>query len=214
MSRSLRFRPCLSLPATVALALAATALPATRGEAQGSASTTAAKPKAGRIPEYRLTEPMVRKVSAILSEWDPTPSMADRMFVSADPGMPKEDFEALPDSQQVMILIESQRRAEEKYKEGERQLMSMAGVGLAEGVAAAEGIPALKAAYRKAGLSASEFVTAYNAYNGAMTRSLTEEFGPQPPLPAGIRRDNAVLFETMSKTEALWTPLGLTNERR
>jgi hypothetical protein len=89
----------------------------------------------------------------------------------------------------------------------------MLGVSLAEAVAAAEGIPALKAAYRKAGLSASEFVTAHNAYNGAMGYALSEEFGPQPPLPAGIKQDNANLFNAMSKTEVLWTPFGLTDAK-
>jgi hypothetical protein len=198
---------------TLLLTLLAAGLPALRGEAQTRATSTAAKPSAGRIPEYRLTEPMVRKVSEIMREWDPTPDLADRMFVSADPGMPKEQFEALPDSEQVMILLESKRKADEKYKEGERQIYSMLGVSLAEAVAAAEGIPALKAAYRKAGLSASEFVTAHNAYNGAMGYALSEEFGPQPALPAGIKQDNANLFNAMSKTEVLWTPFGLTDAK-
>jgi hypothetical protein len=204
----IQFRP--SVEAALALALLATGLPALRGEAQTRASSTAARPKAVRLPDYRLTEPMVRKVSEVMRVWDPTPGLADRMFVTADPGMPKEQFEALPDSQQVMILIESKRRADEKYKEGERQIYSMVGVSLADGVAAAEGIPALKAAYQKAGLSASEFVKAYNAYHGAMSYTLSGEFGPQPALPAGIRQDNATLFEAMSKAEPLWTPLGPT----
>ena len=127
--------------------------------------------------------------------------------------MPKAQFEALPDSQQVAIMVESKRRADEKYKEGERQICSMVGVSLTDAVAAAQGIPALKAAFGKAGLSASKFVKAYNAYHGAMGYALSEEFGPQPVLPAGIRQDNATLFKAMSKMEPLWTPLGVTEPK-
>ena len=204
-----RIRP--SLRAALALAFLATGLSAIRVEAQSKASNTAAKPKAARLPDYQLTEPMVRKISEIMREWDPTPDLADRMFVTADPGMPKEQFEALPDSEKVMIMLESKRKADEKYKVGERQIQSMVGVSLADGVAAAEGIPALKAAYRKAGLSAGEFVKAYNAYDGAMGHVLRQEFGPQPAPPTAIRRDNAALFDRMSNAEVLWTPIGLTD---
>ena len=210
MSYPFRFRYSPSVRAVLSVALLATGLPAVQGWAQSRASSAASKPKAARVSEYRLTEPMVRKVSEIMREWDPMPDMADRMFATADPGMPKEQFEALPDSQQVMILIESKRRADEQYKEGERQIYSFVGVSPTDGAAAAEAIPALKAAFRKAGLSASQFVEAFNAYHGAMGYVLSEEFGPQSPLPAGIQQDNATLFNTMSKAEPLWTPLGLT----
>ena len=81
---------------------------------------------------------------------------------------------------------------------------------LADRVAAAERIPALKAAIGKAGLSTSEFVQAYNGYHRAMIYVLSEEFGPQNPLPPGIRQDNVKLFKAMEKAEPLWTPLGLT----
>jgi hypothetical protein len=39
---------------------------------------------------------------------------------------------------------------------------------------------------------------------------LSEEFGTQSALPAGIRQDNVKLFKSMEKAEPLWTPLGLT----
>jgi hypothetical protein len=127
-------------------------------------------------------------------------------------GMSKEKFEALPESTQVRIMVEKTASAKAKYKEGEQQVHSMVPGSLADGVAAAERIPALKAALRKAGFSTREYVQAYRAYHHAMGYVLSEEFGPGRPLPAGPRQDNVNLFRTMSKAEELWTPLGFTGK--
>jgi hypothetical protein len=132
------------------------------------------------------------------------------MFVTANIGMPKEKFEALPDSEQVKIMIESTTRAKAKYREGEQQIYTLMNGSAADGVKAVERIPALKAALGKSRLSAREFIPAYRAYHWAMGYVLGEEFGPGKPLPPGVRQENVTLFRAMSKSEPLWTLLGLT----
>jgi hypothetical protein len=206
----IRFQP--TVRAALGLILLATGLPACRGEAQDRASNTATKRPAA-VPDQRLTEPMVRKVSTVMRDWNPTPDLEAMIgLTDVGIGMSKEKFEALPDSEQVRIMVENTARAKAKYREGEQQVHSMVPGSLAEGVAAAERIPALKAALRKAGFSTREYVQAYRAYHHAMGYVLSEEFGPGRPLPAGARQDNVNLFRTMSKVEELWTPLGLTGK--
>jgi hypothetical protein len=207
-----RFQP--SVRAALGLILLAAGLPAFRGEAQDRASNTATKrPAAQSVPDHRLTEAMVRKVSTVMRDWNPTPDLEAMLgLTDVAMGMSKEKFEALPESTQVRIMVEKTASAKAKYKEGEQQVHSMVPGSLADGVAAAERIPALKAALRKAGFSTREYVQAYRAYHHAMGYVLSEEFGPGRPLPAGPRQDNVNLFRTMSKAEELWTPLGLTGK--
>jgi hypothetical protein len=205
---AIRYRPVLrSVTSLICLALP---LLACRGEAQSKASSEAAKPVATqRIPEYRLTAPMVRKVSSVMREWGPVGGLGALMF-GGDLGMSKEEFEALPDSTQERIMVENMNRAEAKEKEGRKQIEQLLVGKLADRTAAAERMPALKAALAKAGLSASEFVQAFDAYNTAMNHVLTEENFPEAvrPLEPGVRKDNVDLIRPMEKSENLWSYLG------
>ena len=189
------YSPVFRLPptvrATLGIMLLALSLPDGRSEAQSK--TTQA------MPDYRLTEPMVRKVSAVMREWDPTSTMGARVL-GGHAGMSKEQFEALPDSQKQRIMAENMGRADAKKKEGEKQIGQLLVGSMEDRIAAAERIPALKTAIGKSGLATAEFVQAYNGYHRAMSYVLSE----------GIRQDNVKLFKTMEKAEALWTPLGLT----
>ena len=96
----------------------------------------AAKPKAAQLPDYRLTQPMVRKVSAVMREWDPMPSLGARML-GGHVGMSKEQFEALPDSQQERRMAENMDRARAKQKEGEQQIGQLLVGGLPDRTTAA-----------------------------------------------------------------------------
>jgi hypothetical protein len=208
------YRSRRSVRAALGLVLLAAGLPACRSEAQSNATGAAATSGASQVPAYRLTEPMVRKVSTVLREWDPTPDL-EAMLALTDVGigMPKEKFEALPADSQALILIESRNRATKKFREGEKQLQSLTVGSLSDRTRSAERIPALKTALGRAGYSTREFVQAFNAYYEAMGHVLREEFGPQPPPPPGIPQDNVNLFRTMSKAEQLWTSLGLTTPK-
>jgi hypothetical protein len=201
--------------AVLGVILLMTGLPACRGEAQSNPSRTAAQSGAGAVSDFRLTESVVRTVSAVLRQWDPTPDI-EAMLALTDVGigMSREKFEALPADSQALVMIESRNRATKKFREGEQQLHSLATGSLPGRIRAAEGIPALKAALGRAGLSTREFLPAFHAYYQAMGHVLREEFGPQPPPAPGIARDNVNLFRTMSKTEQLWTSLGLTKPER
>ena len=202
-----RARPSVRwIPSLVLLAL----LAACQGEAQSTSSSAAARSKAPqRIPEYRLTAPMVRKVSAVMREWNPVGGIGALMFGGHE-GMSKEQFEALPDSSQERIMVENMKRAEAREKEGRKQVEQLLVGSLAERTAAAERMPPLKTAIAKAGLSTSEFVSAFDAYHWAMNQVLTEENFPEAarPLQPGIRKDNVDLIRPMSKTENLWSYLG------
>lgn len=204
----------MSAPAALGIILLMTGVSACRGEAQSNASRPAAQSGAG-VSDIRLTESAVRKVSAVLRGWDPTPDI-EAMLALTDVGigMPREKFEALPADSQAVIMIESRNRATKKFREGEQQLHSLTTGSLPDRTRAADRIPALKTALGRAGFSTSEFLPAFNAYYQAMGHVLREEFGPQPPPPPGIRQDNVNLFRTMSKAEQLWTSLGLTNPER
>jgi hypothetical protein len=202
-----RFRP--SAPVVLGLILISAVLPASRGGAQGNASGAAA-----RLPDYRLTEAMVRKISTVMREWDPTPDLGSRLS-GGDVGMSPERFKALPDSQKERIIVENRRRAEAKFKEGEKQLSTLSVGTLADRTAAAERIPALKAALGRAGLATSEFVQGFRAYQSAMLHVVTEENAPESvrPLSPGIHQDNVSLIRPMTKSEKLWTVMGLTGGR-
>lgn len=205
---AIRYRPVVgSVALLICLALP---LLACRGEAQSKASSAAAKPGASqRIPEYRLTQPMVRKVSSIMREWNPVGGLGALMF-GGDLGMPKEQFEALPDSAQQRIVGENMLRADAKEKVGRKQIEQLLLGSLAERTAAAESMPALKTAITKAGLSSNEFVAAFDAYNTAMNHVDTEESFPDAvrPLQPGVRKDNVDLIRPMAKAEDLWSYLG------
>ena len=203
MFRPLSFRFRLPTRAALGLILLSTVLAASRSEAQPKGTLP--------FPEARLTAPMVRKVSAVMRAWDPTPGLGARL-TGGDVGMSPEKFKALPDSQKERIIVENRRRAEAKHKEGEKQISQLMVGSLADRTAAAERIPALKAALGRSGLSASEFVQVFHAYNQAMVYVITEEGFPDAvrPLPPGTRHDNVALIRPMTKAEELWTVMGLT----
>ncbi len=205
---AIRFRPVVGSIARLVFLLLP--LVACRGEAQSNGSSAAARPKATKpIPEYRLTAPVIRKVSAIMREWNPVGGLGALMF-GGDLGMPKEQFEALPDSAQSRIIGENMVRADAREKEGRKQIEGLLVGSLADRAAAAERIPALKAAMAKAGLSPSDFVAAFNAYNFAMNQVDTEESFPDAagPLQPGVRKDNVDLIRPLAKSEDLWSYLG------
>lgn len=192
------------VPAVVRLLCMALPLLACRGEAQSKPVSAEAK-----LAEYRLTEPMVRKISGIMREWNPIGGLGALMF-GGDLGMSKEEFEALPDSTQERILVENRNRAEKKEKEGRKQIEQLLFGKFAERTAAAERIPALKAAIAKAGLSSGEFVQAFYAYHFAMNHLIGEENFPEAtrPLQPGVRKDNVDLIRPIAKSDDLWSVLG------
>ncbi len=204
MSRpsAIRYRP--ALPAIASLIYLGLPLLACRGEAQSKPVSSD-----GKFAEYRLTEPMVRKISGIMREWNPVGGLGALMF-GGDLGMSKEEFEKLPDSTQERMIVENMNRSEKKEKEGRKQLEQLLFGKHAERTAAAERIPALKAAIAKAGLSSGEFVDAFYAYHFAMDYLMGEEGFPEAtrPLQPGVRKDNVDLMRPMNKSEDLWSFLG------
>jgi hypothetical protein len=191
------------------LSLAVLALPslACRGEAQSRS------PKAVQeMEEYRLTALMVRKVSAVMREWNPVGGMGALLF-GGGTNMTEAQFEALPEAEQERIVVEGQRQAEAKEQEGRKLIEKLLRGTLAERIAEADRIPALKAAIAHAGLSTREFVPAFVAYHSAMDHLFGEEMRASsgealPPMPPGIRKDNVELIRPMEKAESLWTYMG------
>jgi hypothetical protein len=124
--------------------------------------------------------------------------------------MPKEQFEALPDSTQQRIIGENMTRADAREKEGRKQIEKLLMGSFADRTAAAERMPALKAAIAKAGLSTKEFVSAFYEYHYSMDYLLGEENFPESvrPLEPGARKDNVDLMRPMAKNENLWSYLG------
>jgi hypothetical protein len=161
------------------------------------------------VPEPPLTADMVRKVSAIMKEWNPVPTMGSRL-VGGTGGMPKEKFAALPDSAKQRIMAEEMGKAEAKQKEGEKQLSALMKGSLADRVAAINKIPALSAALSKAGMSPGDFIPPYVSYYRAMAYLLSEEGFPEgtKPLPAGVRKDNTDLMRPMLRSREIWNPIG------
>ncbi len=203
---AIRFRPVVGSIARLVFLLLP--LVACRGEAQSNGSSAAARPKATKpIAEYRLTAPVIRKVSAIMREWNPIGGLGALMF-GGDIGMPKEQFEALPDSAQSRIIGENM--VEQTRGEGRAEAdRGIAGRRPRGSATAAERVPALKAAMAKAGLSPNDFVAAFNAYNFAMNqvdmRELPDAAGPLQP---GVRKDDVDLIRPLAKSEDLWSYLG------
>jgi hypothetical protein len=190
------------------LSLAVLALPslACQGEAQ-SRSPQAVQ----EMEEYRLTAPMVRKVSAVMREWNPVGGLGALMFGGTN--MTEAQFEALPEAEQERILVEGRRQAEAKEEEGRKLIGKLLTGNLAQRTAEADQIPALKAAITHAGLSTPEFVAAFVAYHSAMDHLFGEEMRASsgealPPMPPGIRKDNVELIRPMEKAESLWTYMG------
>lgn len=198
----IRYRPVP--PAIAGLICLALPLLACQGEAQSKPVSSGAK-----FQEYKLTQPMVRKISGIMREWNPVGGLGALMF-GGDLGMSKEEFEKLPDSTQERIIVENMNRSEKKEKEGRKQIEQLLFGEHAQRTAAAERIPALKAAIAKAGLSSGEFVDAFYAYHFAMDYLLGEEGFPEAmkPLQPGVRKDNVDLMRPMNKSEDLWSFLG------
>jgi hypothetical protein len=204
MSRPSAVRYRTVVPAVARLICLALPLLACRGEAQSKPASAGAK-----FEEYRLTEPMVRKISAIMREWNPIGGLGAQMF-GGDLGMAEEEFEKLPDSTQSRIIGENMTRADKREKEGRKQIEQLLFGKAAERTAAAERTPALKAAIAKAGLSTGEFIEAFYAYHFAMDHLIGEEGFPEAtrPLQPGVRKDNVDLMRPMNKSEDLWNILG------
>jgi hypothetical protein len=170
-------------------------------------------PKAAQeMEEYRLTALMVRKVSAVMREWNPVGGLGALMF-GGGTNMTEAQFEALPEAEQERILVESRRKAEAKEEEGRKMLGKLLTGDLAQRTAEADRIPALKVAITHASLSTREFVAAFAAYNSAMDHLLGEDMKASsgeaaPALQPGVRKDNVELIRPMEKSESLWTYLG------
>jgi hypothetical protein len=191
------------------LSLAVLALPtlACSGEAQSRT------PKAAQeLEEYRLTAPMVSKVSAVMREWNPVGGVGALMF-GGGTNMTEAQFEALPEAEQSRVLAESRQKAEAKEEEGRKMIGKLLTGNLAQRTAEADRIPALKAAITHAGLSTREFVAAFASYNSAMDHLLGEEMRASSgqalvPVPPGVRKDNVEVIRPMEKADSLWTYLG------
>jgi hypothetical protein len=189
--------------------LSLTVLPslACLGEAQTRSTQTSQD-----IGNYRLTAPMVRKVSAIMREWNPVGGLGALMF-GAGTSMTEAEFNKLPEEEQSRILAESRQKAEAKEEEGRKMIEKLLVGSLDQRVAEADLIPPLKAAIAHAGLSTREFVPAFVAYHSAMDHLQGEEMQASyddtvRPLQPGILKDNVELIRPMEKSESLWTYLG------
>jgi hypothetical protein len=189
--------------------LSLTVLPsiACLGEAQTRSTQTAQD-----IASNRLTAPMVRKVSAVMREWNPVGGLGALMFGQGT-GMTEAEFNKLPEAEQSRVLAESRRKAEAKEEEGRKMIEKLLVGTLDERVAAADRIPALNAAIAHVGLSTREFVPAFVAYHSAMDHLQGEEMRasngePVPELRPGVFKDNIELIRPMEKSESLWTYLG------
>lgn len=166
------------------------------------------------FPEYRLTPEMVRKVSGIMKQWNPTPGLG-AVISGGDIGMPKAKFDALPENEKERILVANMERNRSKQKEGERLVLQLTSGTMASRLATADRIPELKVALGPSGLAMNEFLQALHAYNAATVRILIEEEAPESiqPLPAGVRKDNVATIRPMTTSEKLWTVMGVTKGR-
>jgi hypothetical protein len=202
-------RSAITARTVVQCVLSVTVLPtlACRGEAQSRSSNAS-----GGIAEYRLTAPMVRKVSAVMREWNPVGGLGALMFGEGT-GMTEAEFNKLPEEEQSRLLVESRRKAEAKEEEGRKMLEKLLVGTLDQRIGEADRIPALKTAIAHAGLSSREFVPAFVAYHSAMDHLQGEEMKASygeavPPLRPGVFKDNVDLIRPMEKAESLWTYLG------
>ena len=90
------YRSRRSVRAALGLVLLVAGMPACRSEAQSNATGAAAKSGASQVSDYRLTEPVVRKVSTVLREWDPTPDLEAMLAQSCKHGAPRDCAEGQP----------------------------------------------------------------------------------------------------------------------
>jgi hypothetical protein len=179
---------------------------ACRGEAQSRSQA------AQGMEDYRLTAPMVRKVSVVMREWNPVGGLGALMFGEGT-GMTEAQFNKLPEEEQSRVLVESRSKAEAKEAEGRKMIEKLLVGTLDQRIAEADRIQALKTAIAHAGLSTREFVPAFVAYHSAMDHLQGEEMKASygeavPQMRPGVFKDNVDLIRPMEKAESLWSYLG------
>jgi hypothetical protein len=153
--------------------------------ARDSGTQASSREPAGASPQYRLTDPVVRKVAAVMREWDPKgppPSSADQAEQAAYFG---------------------------KQTDAAVWVGKAANTSVAERTAEFDRIPELKAAIARAGLSTPEFAEAWLAYVSAKQYLMEEDAArktgddPPTPLPPGVLKDNVELIRQMEREETL-----------